>query len=181
MGFGYKTAWLAAPTASPEAVADALDLRRRTSLPWREGTGAAYEQGVFIARPVPGWTLAHGRTHLIDELEAPGPRFPDWLRHLSDQLGEVQFFLNDRSSGHFSWARAVAGEITRAYYYGDMTVFRDLGAPTDIEREFGAATPYEQHVMRVARSWSISPDDIPDDSVTASGIYGFPPGVEPRP
>ncbi|HEV2635639.1 MAG TPA: hypothetical protein VGX23_10870 [Actinocrinis sp.] len=43
-----------------------------------------------------------------------------------------------------------------------------------------ASMPREDHVMMVAQQWGISPLDILDDSVTESGIYGFPSGFEPR-
>jgi hypothetical protein len=45
---------------------------------------------------------------------------------------------------------------------------------------FYCTVPRERHVMAVARSWSICPHDIPEESVTQPGIYGFPPGIEPR-
>ncbi|WP_327434747.1 hypothetical protein [Streptomyces sp. NBC_01236] len=77
-----------------------------------------------------------------------------------------------------------------------------IGDPTDIESELGvghrwleegwqewqepewdawlAEMPQEDHVMRIAQNWGICPLDVPDDSITAPGIYGFPTDVEPR-
>lgn len=202
MGIGYKTAWLAVRDASPEAVADALSLRHRQAMNWTRGTDAAYRQGVFVARPVSSWTLAHGRIHMPGAFEASDPRFPDWIRELSTQLGEVQFFATDRIGEHHGWARAAGGEIIRAYYYGDAAVPLHIGDPTDIENELGVGhrwlddgwqtwdepewdaffetVPREQHVMRIAQRWSICPLEIPEESVTDPGIYGIPPDVEPR-
>lgn len=202
MGIGYKTAWLALPTASPEAVADALDLRHRRTMDWTSGTDAAYRQGVFVARPVTSWTLAHGRIHLPGAFEASDPRFPDWMRRLSSQLGEVQFFLTDRIGEHHAWARAVDGELTRAYYFGDANVPLHVGEPTDIERELGVGhgwleegwqtwegadwdaflktAPFERHVMQIAQRWSICPLEIPEEAVSEPGIYGFPPNTDPH-
>jgi hypothetical protein len=201
MGIGYKTAWLAVRDATPEAVADALDLRHRQTMDWTGGTDAAYRQGVFVARPVETWTLAHGRIHLPGAFDASDPRFPDWLRELSSRLGEVQFFATDRIGEHHGWARAVGGEISRAYYWCDADVPLPIGDPTDIERELGVGhrwldegwrsweepewdaflqtVPFERHVMRVAEDWSICPLHIPEESVTEPGIHGFPPGTEP--
>jgi hypothetical protein len=202
MGIGYKTAWLAVPTASPEAVADALGLRYRQTMDWTSGTHAAYRQGVFVARPVDSWTLAHGRVHLPGAFEASDPRFPDWIRQLSDQLGEVQYFVTDRVSEHHGWARAIDGELMRAYYFSDANVPLHFGDPTDIECELGVGhrwldegwqtwgeaewdaffetTPCELHVMDIAQRWSICPLEIPEDALAEPGIYGFPPGIEPR-
>lgn len=202
MGFSYKTSWLAVRDTSPEAVADALRLRHRHAMDWTRGTGAAYEQGVFVARPVPSWTLAHGRIHLPGAFDASDPRVADWVRELSTRLGEVQFFTTDRTGEHHGWARAVHGEVIRAYHFGDAAFPLFIGEPTDIENELGVGTrtygeeartwddaqrdafyrtvPRERHVMAVARRWSICPDDIPEESVTEPGIHGFPPGIEPR-
>ncbi|MGW0081153.1 hypothetical protein [Streptomyces sp. NPDC003393] len=201
MGIGYKTSWLAVQDAVPEEVADALGLRHRRIVDWTGGTSAAYRQGVFVARPAVSWTLAHGRIHMPGAFEASDPRFPDWIRQLSAKLGEVQLFTTDRIGDHHGWARATNGKLTRAYYYGDAAVPLHIGDPTDIEGELGvgyrrleegwqswqepewdawlAAMPREDHVMQIARNWSICPLDIPDSAVNAPGIYGFPIGVEP--
>ena len=105
--------------------------------------------------------------------EASDLRFPDWIRQLSDRLGEVQYFVTDRVSEHHGWARAIDGELMRAYYFGDANVPLHLGDPTDIECELGVGhrwldegwqtwgdaewdaffetTPCELHVMDIAR------------------------------
>lgn len=119
MGIGYKTSWLAVPDTSPEAVAEALGLRYRRIMDWASGTDAAYRQGVFVARPVASWTLAHGRIHMPGAFETSDPRFPDWIRQLSARFGEVQFFTTDRIGEHHGWARATDGKLTRAYYFDD--------------------------------------------------------------
>ncbi|MFC1431010.1 hypothetical protein ACEZDB_10140 [Streptacidiphilus sp. N1-3] len=204
MGIGYKTAWVAVRDAAPEVVADALGLRHREEMGWTDGTEAAYRQGVFVARaePDPTWTLAHGRIHLTAGFNAADPWFPDWLRSLSAQLGEIQFFSTDRIGDCHGWARADAGELTRAYYYGNDAVPLHVGDRTDIERELGVgerqledgwqswgdqewdafmnAMPCEQDVMRIAERWSVCPLHIPEESVTDRGIHGFPAGFEPR-
>ncbi|MFF3563046.1 hypothetical protein ACFYXS_23675 [Streptomyces sp. NPDC002574] len=202
MGIGYKTSWLAVRDAAPGEVADALGLRHRRTTDWQDGTAAAYRQGVFVARPVAAWTIAHGRVHLPCGTDATEPGFPDWLRSLGTRLGDVQFFSTDRIGECHAWARVDADELTRAYcYIGERDdVPLDIGEPTDVERELGvgrsrpdgwrdwqdaewdawhAATPGEDDVMRIARRWGICPLDIPDDSVTLPGVHGFPPGVEP--
>ncbi|MFJ5779012.1 hypothetical protein [Streptomyces sp. NPDC093094] len=205
MSFGYKTSWLAVRDAGPEEVADALGLRHRRSTDWASGTELAYRQGVFVARPVPGWTLAHGRIHLTRETDATHPDFPAWLRTLAARVGDLQYFGTDRICEYHAWARVESGELTRAYCYIGMSgaVPLRLGEPTTVEKELGvglvgreevrqdwgdaewdawhAAMPGEQHVMRIAADWSICPHDIADDSVGTPGIHGFPPGIEPGP
>ena len=202
MGIGYKTAWLAFRDATPEDVSDALGLHHRQVMDWTSGTETAYRSGVFVARPVPDRTLAHGRIHLTCVLDPTDPRFPARLESLSAVLGDLQFFLTDRIGEDHAWARTEGGVLTRAYCYSGTQGHVPLhhGEPTDIERELGvgqrilddgweewdegewdawfAAMPGEQHVMEIARRWGLCPLDIRDDAVAADGIHGFPLGVE---
>ncbi|MFF3967223.1 hypothetical protein ACFYZI_37435 [Streptomyces griseorubiginosus] len=203
MSFGFKTSWLAVRDTGPEEVADALGLRHRQRMDWETGTELAYSHGVFVARPVPGWTLAHGRMHLTHPAEPEDPEFPAWLRSLASRVGDLQYFRNERVSDYHVWAKVESGELTRAYSYIGMSgeVPLRLGEPTAVERELGvglvgreevrpdwgdaewdawhAAMPTEHEVMRIAADWSVCPALIDDASVTEPGIHGFPPGVDP--
>jgi hypothetical protein len=200
-GFSYKTSWLAVRDRTPGEVADALGLHDQESMDWATGTDRAYEHGVYVAAPLPGWTLAHSRRHVPPDFDATDPRFPDWLRELSSLLGEVQFFANERVPDYHAWAWARDGELLRAYCFvgqwGDVPVF--VGEPTsdEVRRGVGtraadparqnwsdddweawfATTPGEADVMAMAGCWSIDPNTIDDDAVTAAGIYGLPPSV----
>ncbi|MFC0504883.1 hypothetical protein [Micromonospora costi] len=200
-GFGFKTSWLAVRDRTPGEVANALELHDREVLDWSTGTDRAYRYGVYVAAPVPGWTLAHGRLHVPAGFDATEPPFPDWLRELSRHLGEVQFFASERVPDYHAWARAQDGELLRAYCFigerGEVPLF--LGGPTVDEVELGigirgtepgrehwsddewtawyATTPSEFDVMTMAGRWSIDPNTIDDAIVTATGIYGLPPSV----
>ncbi|MFJ6088091.1 hypothetical protein ACIQI8_42710 [Streptomyces sp. NPDC092369] len=204
MSFGFKTSWLAVRDAGPDEVADALGLHHRQHMDWEMGTELAYRHGVFVARPVPQWTLAHGRIHLTPPQTDPSrPEFPQWLQALAARVGDLQYFATDRVSEYHAWAKVESGELTRAYCYigmsGDVPLRR--GEPTAVERELNVglvgceetqhdwtdaewdawheAMPTEGDVMRIAAQWSVCPPLIHDDSVTAPGIHGLPPGVEP--
>ncbi|SCE22800.1 hypothetical protein GA0115240_144873 [Streptomyces sp. DvalAA-14] len=171
---------------------------------WAGGTKAAYRQGVFVARPVADWTVAHGRIHLPPGIEAGDPGFTAWLGALSTALGDLQFFATDRIGEYHAWAKVESGELTRAYCFngtrGDVPLH--LGELTDIERELGvglrwleegwqewqepewdawhAVMPDEADVMRIAERWSFCPLDVRDESVDSAGIYGLPPGADWR-
>jgi hypothetical protein len=203
-GFSYKTSWLAVRDRTPDQVADALDLHDRHDLDWATGTDRAYRHGVYVAEPVPGWTLAHSRMHIPAGFDATEPPFPDWLRDLSRQLGEVQFFANERVPDYHCWARAQDGELLRAHCFigerGQVPLF--IGPPTAEEVELAvgtrdrdsgwehwsddewtawhATTPFESHVLAMAGRWSINPAMIDDAGVTKPGIYGLPPSVSPE-
>ncbi|MBO4210029.1 hypothetical protein [Micromonospora echinofusca] len=200
-GFGYKTSWLAVRDRTPDQVADALDLRDRRVLDWADGTDRAYRHGVYVTASVPGWTLAHGRVHIPAGFDATEPPFADWLTELSRYLGEVQFFANERVPDYHAWARALDGELLRAYCYvgerDEVSLF--LGDPTADEIEFDIGirdrepgwehwsdeqwdvwfdtTPSESDVMAMAGRWSVDPTMIDDVAVTVTGIYGLPPSV----
>ncbi|MEU5910210.1 hypothetical protein [Micromonospora sp. NPDC047527] len=200
-GFSYKTSWLAVPNRTPDEVADALGLCDREVLDWATGTDRAYQHGVYVTAPVPGWTFAHGRLHMPPGFDATEPPFPDWLRLLSQQLGEAQFFANERVPDYHAWARALDGELLRAYCFngerGEVPLF--VGAPTADEIALGVGlrgaepgcehwsdaewtawydtTPSESDVMAMAGRWSVDPSAIDDATVTATGIYGLPPSV----
>ncbi|MBQ0896207.1 hypothetical protein KBX37_24455 [Micromonospora sp. U56] len=113
----------------------------------------------------------------------------------------MQFFANERVPDYHVWARAVDGELPRAYCFigerGEVPLF--VGDPTADEIELGIGirgtepgwehwsddewtawyetTPSESDVMAMAGRWSIDPSAIDDDTVTAPGIYGLPPPV----
>ncbi|GIJ34976.1 hypothetical protein [Micromonospora sediminimaris] len=200
-GFSYKTSWLAVRNRTPSEVADALELQDRKILDWATGTDRAYQRGVYVATPVPGWTLAHGRLHLPTGFDATEPPFPGWLRQLSRHLGEVQFFANERVPDYHAWARARHGELLRGYCFngkrGEVPLF--VGTPTADEIELGVGlrgmepgwerwsddewtawyetTPSESDVMAMAGRWSTDPSAIDDATVTEGGIYGLPPSV----
>ncbi|MER7279317.1 hypothetical protein ABT369_33245 [Dactylosporangium sp. NPDC000244] len=201
-GFSYKTSWLAVRSRTAEDVADALGLHDREVLDWATGTERAYQHGVYVAAPLSEWTLAHGRRHLPAGFDAADPRFCEWLRQLSRDLGEVQYFANERVSDYYVWARARDGEVLRAYCCigerGEVPLF--VGDPTDDEVEIGkgtrggpgagretwsdeewaawfAAMPSEGDVMVMAGRWSVDPAAIDDSAVTAAGIHGLPPTV----
>ncbi|MEH0630310.1 hypothetical protein [Streptomyces stelliscabiei] len=202
VGIGYKTSWLAVPDGDNGQVADALGLHTRVTMDWEAGTEAAYRRGVFVASPVDGWTLAHGRIHLEAGIEDGGPSLLSWLRSLGSHLGDLQYFRTDRIGEFHAWARVEAGRVVRAYVYdssaGDVPL--RIGEPTDIERRLGvgirgaeegmaswsesewddwyAAMPYERHVMAIAKDWGICPPEIPEAPPGGNGIYGLPPGVE---
>ena len=202
-GFSYKTAWLAARDRTPEQVADALELHEREVLDWATGTERAYRCGIYVAAPVPGWTLAHGRMDLPAGLDETEETFPRWLREMSLRLGEVQFFRNERVPDFHTWAWARDGEVLRAYSYlgehGEVKLF--IGAPTTAEIEIGKGTgnpesanetwtdddwdlwwqttPSESDVMAIAGRWSVDPRIIEDATMARPGIFGMPASATP--
>ncbi|GAB3359704.1 hypothetical protein GCM10027452_25150 [Micromonospora halotolerans] len=168
MGFGFKTTWLAVRERSPEEVADVLRLADRERLSWDEGVDRAYVSGVFVAGPVDGWTLAHGRRDLTPlDYSAADPRFPESLAALSVRLGEVQFFVNERGWSSHGWAHAVDGVVLRVFATFDGNVPLFIGDVTPAEREV-------DDVLELAARWSLNPMLVDGAQVGDAGIYGMP-------
>lgn len=195
-GFGRKTHWIAVRDRSVQEVADALDLVDQVKMPWAEGTDLAYKSGVFVAPPVRGWTLAHGRLDLVPPFGPEWEPLVDWTVQLSARLGDVQCFGSERSGSSYQWLHAVDRNVLRAYGVNDGDIPLFLGDPTDIELELGvgtrgypeewrewsddefaewlATTPDEAQVLQVAARWSVDPADIAAADVEGLGIYGQP-------
>jgi hypothetical protein len=187
--FGYKNGWLAVQTEDTYAVAQALHLQESRSATWKEGIEQAYQDALFVAPPVDGWTLAVGAG-------LPWPESSDWIpfmQHLSTRLGSVQFFCTHRVVDFHGWARAEDGNIVRAYAREGWGVVRDIGAKTQEETDLGfnflgedateeeaeaywerdeLTTPDEECVMRLAERWSIDPTQLGSYESTGLGLLG---------
>lgn len=189
--------WLAIAHSHPHLVQAALKLHDSTPCSWAEGLHAAQEHRLFIAPPIGPWTLVLGAG--LPDPAADADACFHFLRQMSAQLGEVQFFSVNRARQQHAWARAVAGEIHRAYAWADRTVWQQ-GAMTPAERDLGLvcyaygegpgrvrigrphpiATNTERVPLLAAR-WSVNPASIDLRSVTAAqGISGRWPSSQLR-
>jgi hypothetical protein len=176
VGFGSKQAWLAIRDGDPAQVQAELGLRDLGPVPWREGIDLAYltDDRLALTPPLPGaggapWLLITGRWLL-----RAGARVH--VADLSAKLAtEVQFFATYRVGESHRWARAVDGELVRAFgYVGETGEIIDWhGAPDEVERAIGLPPEpdgetdllvSEPDVLRLAGAWSVDP----------SGLHGKP-------
>jgi hypothetical protein len=172
MSFGYKTAWIAARSTDAARVIRALDLRGTAPSTGEAGVDASYEdhdagygRKVFVTRPIDGWTLAVS-TGFFRHADDNPPSFGDWIARLSAELGcEVQYFSTHRVVETHCWARAVDGELQRAYGYSGASgeVMVDFGEKTEEEAE-DLSLPDEGDVMTLAGQWSVDPSVLADIS-----------------
>lgn len=185
VSFGYKVAWYAVRSTDARAVAKAIGLRRERSASWAEGIEGAYESKAFVTPPVKGWVFVVG-FKLAERISEPKP----WtqLVALSSTFGEAQVFCSHRVVELHAWAKAVNGQLVRAYgYLGESgeTLF-DEGEQTAEERDLGfrffderspetakgdtywsrsdLSYPDEDSVMAIARRWSLAPVDLDESS-----------------
>ena len=185
MGFGYKTAWIAARTSDGARLGGALGLRNLA--PSASETAVAAACGsrgkAFVTPPIEGWSLCVS-DGLFAFADTRPPEFGELTAKLSAHLGcEVQFFASHRVLEAHGWARAVGGTLVRAYLYvgeqGEKVI--EVGPPTAEERELGLAffdptSPDastdgywerdelqhvdEEHVMMLAGRWSLNPTEL---------------------
>jgi hypothetical protein len=164
VGFGGKQAWLAVRDGDPATVLGALGLRDLGEVPWREGIDVAHltDDRVAVTPPLP-WVLAVGRWFLQTPVD---------VTVLSAKLHtEVQFFATHRVTELHRWARAVDGELIRAFGYvgqtGEVTSWygdpdpaeRAAGLPETLDDE-ATVLVSEHDVLQVAGAWSVDPTTL---------------------
>ncbi len=180
--------WIAIRTVNLPAVLAALQLRnpRRCSL--EEGLAEAREHRLFITPPVQKWILVFG-ADLPDPADDVDECF-HLLRHLSQQLGHVQFFSCHPPVDHHAWAMVEDGRVIRAYAWAQKTLWNQ-GVLTAAERTVGMRcneygeepTGFPPHEGRsnvdrlplLAARWSVDPlslDQIVDGA--SQGVSGEP-------
>jgi hypothetical protein len=184
--FGYKCCWFALPTDDAAAVAESLGLVDVNPSNWSDGLARAYKyEGVFVTPAVGAWTLAMGK--LPEMTEAP---FFPVLQRLSQRFGEAQYFGNYRVVDYYGWARAIDGEVIRAYLclQGDVPIDRGERTPEEasLDRSLSAAeieatgdSPREEDVLRVARQWSLNPDELDALESRGQALIGNAPTTWP--
>ena len=180
--FGTEMSWLAVRTGDAQALAAVLQLTELRAANWNSGIGAIYDDAladsyVFISPPIGGWTLVGG---VAVPLPAGGSfvdKTTPLLRRLSQSFSAAQYFACFPTIDYFAWARFERGRRIRAFAVGDSGIVWNSGKPTPGERKLGLSFielrgikgrrgdiggeldlyPTEQHVLSVARSWSVDP------------------------
>ncbi len=194
--FGYQMAWLAIRSRNTAAILNALGLEEYEPCNWSSGIGVVYDHTlgddhVYVTPPVKGWTFVVG-------LPLPYPagrNYTDKLTPLLVSLGgrfsEVQYFFAFPPIDFYAWARVADGRLVRAFATGDEGVVWNKGRTTKHERALGLKLfelrgvkgrrgdaggelilhPTEDHVMRLAESWSLDPTRL--DGLPQSRTVGY--------
>lgn len=201
--FGYNMAWLAIRTRDTAGVAEALGLIGPSPCNWSSGIGTVYDDElgqshVYVTPPVGPWTFVVGLA-----LPQPlGRSFNDkctpLLVSLAGRYPEVQYFCCYAPLDSFSWARLADGRLLRAFAIGDEGVIWSKGRTTREEKALGLKLfelrgvkgrkgdaggeiilhPTEEHVMRLAQSWSHDPTTLEAARTDpALGLIAFAPAT----
>ena len=158
VSFGYKCAWFVVSSEDTIDVVKEAGLTRTKKSTWAYGIEKAYEDKIFISPPVHGWTFIVGFTLAPKSKGSPEEEVSPLLTKLSSLYGTACYFATHRVVEYHAWAKAMQGEITRAFAFSGETgeVVWDVGEATDAEIDI-RETPTEDAVLQVADGWSVSP------------------------
>ncbi len=184
--FERPARWLAVKCNNAGLVQAALHLQQAVPCSWEEGLVETSEGKLFVSGPISGWVLV------------VGPGLPEpaddvdlcyrFLRGLSRQLGNVQFFSVNRVLSHHAWALLEDGRVYRAYAWAGEILWNE-GFLTAAERELGmvcfdygcevnvfasreALAGDAEKLSQLAGRWSLDPAAIPPSSWRTQGIVG---------
>ncbi|MBD3917212.1 hypothetical protein H8B09_00480 [Paenibacillus sp. PR3] len=175
--FGYKTQWFAVKSTDTDSVVQALGFKDVHAANWSTGMAGAFGSDgdyYFVTPPVQGWTFivntgmpALGEKHEEDVRQAAPIKT---IISLSQTFGEAYYYGSHRIVSYYAWAKAMNGELVRAYgYLGESgEILADVGALTEEESQlhmqFGdpvtdedAKWPNEEDVIAIAAAWTVNP------------------------
>jgi len=186
VAFGYKVAWLAIDADDSQFVCRSLGIADTEVANWQSGVAAAHRGHVFVTPPVRGWVLlvssSFPRLASFEDAESSHR----WLEQVGKHFTRLCYFATDRVTEYHAWAQLTSGTVVRAFaYVGDSgEILENFGQPTAEELSFGLpiigappgsveavetvdgqlempAVPDEEHVIELARMWTINPLELP--------------------
>jgi hypothetical protein len=185
--FGYKCQWLAIKTSDINKVINELAVSDLQKSNWHAGLEHAYNDMIFIAPVVKDWVLVIGSTLP----NAGDTRQPNLIKplitKLSEVFGEVHYFGTHRVVEYHAWAKARDGKIERAFcYLGEAgEVLWNEGniqqEEKDLDFQFDKMDseecedvwfPDEEHVLSIAKMWSLDPLMEYEDLERGTGFLG---------
>jgi len=179
--------WIAIRSGNVSLVQEALHLHNATLCSWEEGLAGARDRRLFVSPPVGEWILVVG-SGLPDPADDVDKCF-HFLRHLSRELGMVQFFSFNRALHHHAWARFADGRVQRAYAWAGHTTWNEgrrtaeevaLGlrcfdyTETATRTDFNEASPVARNTEKLtalAARWSLDPTALDER------LLGADPGI----
>jgi len=197
--FGCKMAWIAVRTRDTAKLIEALQLKDAHSVNWSLGIGTIYSdriglKRVFVTPPIDGWSFVVGLS-----LPHPmGDAFEDHcsplLSQLSRAFGTVHYFASLPELEYFAWVVLREGQMVRGFACGSEGVMWNRGPVTVDEYTVNNAmfdirlvgddsdagyvqVLREEHVLELARRWSLDPTrlDMRDDLEAGIGYLATAP------
>lgn len=184
---GRYSDWIAIKSSDLQKVIDALDLEDTIPCNWESASSIVsshFNKKIFIGAPVDGWVLLFGPLP-EPEMDSPQGDLWEFLIDLSKTFGDAQYYFFNSTVMVNSWARAMNGEMIRAYSFwaheDEPTIVWNHGAITEGEREadmvFGESgykgtvshdeiedhpdcCLFEEANCLIAQEWSIDPESL---------------------
>jgi hypothetical protein len=189
INFGYKCVWAAVKTLNTDDLLAVLKLDGLKRANWVEGLLLPGKENTFILPPIEGWILISGFALPTPDHEKGIEESKGLLDKLSKKFGEAQLFGNVRASETAFWMKSVNGQTIRLYCITDGKNFIE-GEPTEIEKKWDLIDtnskeakneeywdkmlyPDAEHVLEVAKNWSINPMELEEkENVGEFGYIG---------
>lgn len=168
VGFGYKCQWIAVKTVDTEAVLAEMQLKNVQVANWNTGIKGAYEGYYFISPPILGWTLVINSI-MPDLTDTKSPSPLTAISDLSQKFGEAYYFGTHRVVEYHAWAKAVNGQVVRAYGYlgegGETLIDEGKISQEEMENDLvftgfdvdEPKLPREGDVLFIAKKWTVDP------------------------
>lgn len=181
--FGYKCQWIVVKTKDTGAIVKHLNLVNIQSANWSTGIAGAYEGLFFVSPPLNGWTLIVNS--LMPAITNASEKEPlSIIVELSEIYGEAYYFGTHRIVEYHAWAKASKGILTRAYCFigesGETLINQGTLTPEEVEHELiftdieddDPILPNEDHVLIMAREWTIDPTMEQNNGELGLGYVG---------
>ncbi|MDA7671928.1 hypothetical protein N8663_00175 [Verrucomicrobia bacterium] len=188
--FGQPERWMAFRTRNIGTVRNALGLTNTEVCSWQQGLSKATERHLFITPPIRGWVLVFG--HYLPNPSEDIDTFYKYMRNLSKEVGEVQFFSLDARVHEHGWVRLIDGNVVRSYVWAESVLWNE-GRPSSAECslrmhafDYGDQLETEsltelnrklehnvEHIHALAARWSLDPLRVePKDFTSEFGLTG---------
>jgi len=121
--FGQPRRWMAFHTRNMGVVRNALGVTNAEVCSWEQGLTKATERNLFITPPIRGWVLVFGHylPNPSDDIDA----FYAFMRSVSAEVGEVQFFCLDAVVQEHAWVRLIDGNVVRSYVWAEGPLWNE--------------------------------------------------------
>jgi hypothetical protein len=129
--FGQPRRWMAFRTRNMGMVRNALGVNNAELCTWQQGLSHVGMRHLFIAPPIRGWILVFG--HLLPNPTDDIDRFYAFMRDVSSEVGEVQFFCLDTALQEHAWVRLIDGNVVRSYVWAEEPLWNE-GSESSAER-----------------------------------------------
>ena len=190
--FGSGMSWIAVRTRDTARLIEVLELNDAHAASWSVGIASIYSdrigvKRVFVTPPINGWSFVVGLSLPHPRSDAFVDRCAPFLVSLSEAFGAVQYYASLPAFDYFSWIVVRDGMVRRGFASGPDGMLWNRGPVTVDEHAVGNGLfdirlvdtdcaddsnmkLREDHVLELARRWSLDPTRLSDREDLEVGI-----------